>query len=53
MRFLDLRANQLWSLPESVRRLHQLEKLDLRWNKFDIYPAWLEELQQRGCIIHI
>ncbi len=30
--FLDLRANQLTALPNSLGSLPNLEKLDLRWN---------------------
>ncbi len=51
LRLLDLTGNQLVSLPESIRELPRLEKLDLRWNKLIIYPDWLNQLEERGCIV--
>jgi Leucine-rich repeat (LRR) protein len=48
---LDLRENQLTSLPESIRELHSLEKLDARWNGLLEMP-WLKELRERGCVVY-
>ena len=57
---LYLDDNQLTSLPESLgnllhlEELHidaNLEKLDLRWNKLSALPAWLQQLEQRGCTV--
>jgi hypothetical protein len=52
LRFLDLRANRLSTLPESLSALHRLEKLDLRWNHFQSLPAWIVKLERRGCIVY-
>jgi len=49
--YIDLRENQLTSLPDSIRELHSLEKLDARWNGLPETP-WLEELRQRGCVVY-
>jgi len=32
--------------------LVSLEKLDLRWNKFESLPAWIKEIEERGCIVY-
>ncbi|MDQ4080464.1 MAG: leucine-rich repeat domain-containing protein, partial [Gemmatimonadota bacterium] len=49
---LDLRENQLTSLPDSLRDLSSLEKLDLRWNGLPDPPAWLDVLRARGCMVY-
>jgi Leucine-rich repeat (LRR) protein len=53
LRFLDLRANRLSALPESLAELHRLEKLDLRWNQFQTVPFWIDTLKDRGCIVYL
>jgi len=53
LRFLDLRANRLISLPNNIEKLTNLEKLDLRWNKVSIIPNWLNQLEQRGCTVYM
>jgi hypothetical protein len=50
---MDLRANRLSGLPESMSRLRRLEKLDLRWNQFRAVPAWIRKLESRGCIVYL
>lgn len=44
--------NRLAALPASIGDLASLEKLDLRWNKLAAAPAWLQELEARGCSIY-
>jgi Leucine-rich repeat (LRR) protein len=46
----ELRAasNQLTELPATVATL---EKLDVRWNPIQPEPAWLSDLEQRGCTV--
>ncbi|MFM6183550.1 MAG: leucine-rich repeat domain-containing protein [Dolichospermum sp.] len=38
---LDLSNNQLTTLPEAIKQLSQLEKLDLRGNQLNIPPEIL------------
>ena len=52
LRFLDLRANRLASIPDSLAKLRSLEKLDLRWNRLRTLPAVLSRLRARGCVIY-
>jgi len=51
LRQLDLRGNQLTGLPAAVGDMPGLEKLDLRWNPLADGPAWLMDLEQRGCTV--
>jgi Leucine-rich repeat (LRR) protein len=53
LRFLDLRANRLTVLPESLSKLRKLEKLDLRWNQFRDVPTGIPQLERRNCIVYI
>jgi len=53
LRFLDVRANQLTELPESIAKLQALEKLDLRWNKALSIPKWVTKLEGQGCLIYV
>ena len=50
---MDLRANRLSSLPESLSKLHKLEKLDLRWNQFRKRPCLDQSTEKRGCIVYL
>ncbi|MNG40492.1 Leucine Rich repeats (2 copies) [compost metagenome] len=50
---MDLRANRLSALPDSLAELTQLQRLDLRWNNFAEMPAVLEPLIAQGCLVHI
>jgi hypothetical protein len=45
---LDLRANRLATLPDE---LPDVEKLDLRWNRFSELPPAAQRLQARGCVV--
>lgn len=49
---LDLRANLFTELPDWLTQLPQLERLDLRWNGFDLPPTNLQSLVERGCRIY-
>jgi Leucine-rich repeat (LRR) protein len=49
--YIDLRNNQLTTLPESICKLPNLEKLDLRWNHQMQRPNWIRYLEEKGCII--
>ena len=53
LRYLDVRANKLRSLPASIGALTHLEKLDVRWNKLSSFPAWMQRLAQRECTVYI
>lgn len=44
LRSLDLRGNQLASLPVSLSKL-QLDALDLSNNRLEAFPAWLTEMK--------
>jgi hypothetical protein len=48
---LDLRASRLSALPDSMASMHNLRKLDLRWTKLAFPPAWLQDLESKGCRI--
>lgn len=50
---IDLRGNQLDDLPEEMLELPALRKLDLRWNPQRAQPAWLAELEARGCAVYL
>ncbi|NHB95242.1 hypothetical protein [Photorhabdus stackebrandtii] len=50
---LDLRANNLSTLPDSFIDLHNLKKLDLRWNSFSEVPYGVFILMERGCLVHM
>jgi hypothetical protein len=39
-------------VPLSIKDLLDLEKLDLRWNRLAVYPHWLQQLEERGCIVY-
>jgi Leucine-rich repeat (LRR) protein len=49
---LDLRANRLAVLPDSIGDLPKLEKLDLRWNKLSSLPEWMQRLEEGGCSVY-
>lgn len=53
IQYIDLRANQLSTLPESMINLTQLTKLDLRWNNFTTKPSIINKLRDNGCIVFI
>ncbi len=50
---LDLRGNQLDDLPAEMLAMPALRKLDLRWNPLRAQPAWLDELEARGCAVYL
>lgn len=50
---IDLRGNQLDDLPEEMLAMPSLRKLDLRWNPLRAQPAWLVELEARGCTVYL
>jgi len=52
LRQIDLRGNPLQSLPETMAGLPKLEKIDLRWVTTLRAPAWLEWLEDRGCLVY-
>jgi len=52
LRLLDLRGNPLADLPGEIAGLPRLEKLDLRWVSGLVEPAWLGDLEARGCVIY-
>lgn len=52
LRQLDLRGNPLAELPEEITRLPKLEKLDLRWVETLGLPAWIADLEARGCAVY-
>ena len=52
LRQIDLRGNPLTELPEALRALPRIEKLDLRWITTLILPAWSADLEARGCMIY-
>jgi hypothetical protein len=39
-------------LPTSIAELPRLEKLDLRWVPTLDFPAWLANLEARGCVVY-
>ena len=49
--YLDLRANGIRALPDFLAEL-PLEKLDLRWNPIAAFPAWVDRLEARGCVVY-
>jgi hypothetical protein len=49
---MDLRGNPLTQLPESIAKLPRLDKLDLRWVNTLEWPAWIGELEARGCVVY-
>jgi len=51
LRVLDLRANRLAALPDTLADLPALEKLDLRWNGFYEPPPVAEPLRAQGCVV--
>jgi Leucine-rich repeat (LRR) protein len=51
LRQIDLRGNPLTHLPASIATLPRLEKLDLRWVNLPA-PAWLSNLEARGCLVY-
>ncbi len=51
-RRLDLDEQQLTLLPESIGRMADLEKLDLRWNDVGPLPDWLQRRAQDGCTVY-
>ena len=52
LRQLDLRGNPITELPEPLAALPRLEKLDLRWVTTLASPAWLTDLEGRGCAVY-
>jgi Leucine-rich repeat (LRR) protein len=48
--YLDVRANGMTTLSDRLADL-PLEKLDLRWNPISTYPAWLDDLEAKGCTV--
>jgi hypothetical protein len=48
----DLRSNKLTAVPEVIRGLEGLEKLDLRWNQVGPLPDWLRRREQDGCTVY-
>ena len=52
LRFLDLRANALSTVPDWLAQLPSLENLDLRWNRLTALPAAFRRLEERGCLIY-
>lgn len=53
IQYIDLRANQLSTLPESMINLTQLTKRDLRWNNFTTEPSIINKLRDNRCIVFI
>jgi hypothetical protein len=53
LRQIDLRGNPVTALPDSLRELPRLEKLDLRWVTSLEPPSWFAELEARGCAIYL
>jgi len=52
LRQIDLRGTPLQYLPPALAGLPRLDKIDLRWAaKFDV-PAWLLDLEARGCLVY-
>jgi hypothetical protein len=49
---MDLRGNPLVSLPANLALLPRLEKLDLRWVDTLVLPAWIDEIEARGCAVY-
>jgi len=49
---MDLRGDPLREVPESLSELPRLEKLDLRWVTAIAAPAWLADLEARGCVVY-
>jgi Leucine-rich repeat (LRR) protein len=52
LRQIDLRGNPLTDLPAAMAALPRLEKLDLRWVHTLPPPAWLADLEARGCAVY-
>ena len=53
LRQIDLRGNPIETLPDSFLNLPKLEKLDLRWVETLQRPAWLNALEERGCLVYL
>jgi hypothetical protein len=51
LRQIDLRGNPIETLPDSIAEMKGLEKLDLRWVNTLRAPAWLDALEDRGCLV--
>jgi hypothetical protein len=49
LREIDLRGNPLTSLPQALADLPKLQKLDLGWITTLRFPAWIDDLEARGC----
>ncbi|CAI0773296.1 Leucine Rich repeats (2 copies) [Serratia rubidaea] len=55
---LSLANNAITQLPDTFCQLTQLcemknlRRLDLRWNNFTRYPAVIDRLIARGCMVH-
>jgi hypothetical protein len=52
LRQIDLRGNPLEHLPDAIADLPRLEKLDLRWVTTLQPPAWIGEMEARGCVVY-
>jgi Leucine-rich repeat (LRR) protein len=52
IRQIDLRGNPLKHLPDATAALPRLEKLDLRWVATLAPPAWIVNLEARGCVVY-
>ena len=53
LRQIDLLGNPLTYLPSTIATLPRLEKLDLRWVDTLARPAWIRDLEARGCVVYI
>lgn len=53
LRHLDLRGNQIASLPPALAEAPQLDKLDLRWNPLRGDLPVIRRLQDGGCLVHV
>jgi hypothetical protein len=52
LRQIDLRGNPLKHLPPAIAALPRLEKLDLRWVATLVLPAWVANIEARGCVVY-
>ncbi|MCB1113289.1 MAG: hypothetical protein KDK62_00855 [Chlamydiia bacterium] len=52
LKYLDLRENELETLPDSLIELPHLEKVDARLNPRFFPPPWFDTLKSRGCLVY-